>query len=836
MSSAEWIAKTDPQSGKVYYFNKETKATTWTKPDSTPLATASGAGTPTPTDAEGTWVEKVDPKSGKVYYLNKETKQTSWTKPINSSEQSVAVSAGATPSRGASSPTPGGTTSEWIEKTDPKTGKVYYVNTETKQTSWTKPETPGPTTAHPHTAPVVQTAAGLDGWTEKVDKKTGKTYYYNKATNETTWTRPVVGDVSAPEAATAEQSANLNAVVSGAGASPWVEKTDLKTGKTYYVNRQTKETTWTRPPDIDASSVPASVDVSAQDAVPLTPWVEKSDPKSGRPFYYNKETKETSWTKPEALTQATHVVSAPTVAHVDDDPWLPRTDPNTGKTYFFNTLTKATSWTKPDAAATAAAAAMAAAETQRLAQVEAERVRSEDALPMGWVEKQDVVTGRKYYLHTLTKQPSWVRPTIASASARRAGNRSDSGEDGREYVTTSIEGLWEKRFEPRSGSFYYFNVRTHETRWDVSQTGTPTVMLDLRGHDTMYVVGGQPHTREVLKYDGGITGWVVCPGLEMPFELDMPFGFQDGQNHFTVIGRRPHIFADVSVTVGLHHQTAPSSDNNLVISGDVTVTVKNAMASVPVANGVLVCGGYDDVMAKQVSKQCYVMDTLNRKTFALPSLQLGRASHALAVVEMSSDKHLAWYAYAIGGFDGTMKTNVVERYILGQPYWEIVSPMRTPRAAHCAVAADKTIYVVGGRSGYTVLNTGEYLHVQTTGWMEMAPMKASRCNASAASIGSYIFVVGGWSGTAFLDSVEAYDVRLDTWREVQNLPSPRSGFALIMAPLLPGSRPDHHDLRQKALDAKRDAASGAAPRQLTLMEQVAQDMYRKEPPSARRTR
>mmetsp|Transcript_39642 Transcript_39642/g.62979 ORF Transcript_39642/g.62979 Transcript_39642/m.62979 type:complete len:150 (-) Transcript_39642:67-516(-) len=61
------------------------------------------------------------------------------------------------------------------------------------------------------------------GWTEQKSKSTGKTYYYNQATGESTFTFP-----------TTEATA----------AKPlppgWIEKKSRSTGKTYYWNESTK--------------------------------------------------------------------------------------------------------------------------------------------------------------------------------------------------------------------------------------------------------------------------------------------------------------------------------------------------------------------------------------------------------------------------------------------------------------------------------------------------------------------------------------------------------------------------------------------------------------------
>jgi hypothetical protein len=86
------------------------------------------------------WVEKVDPKSGKTYYANTATKETSWKKPDGYVPTHPPAAPAPTSSSASNSPPPPPTsTADWIEKTDPKSGKAYYVNTKTKETSWTKP-------------------------------------------------------------------------------------------------------------------------------------------------------------------------------------------------------------------------------------------------------------------------------------------------------------------------------------------------------------------------------------------------------------------------------------------------------------------------------------------------------------------------------------------------------------------------------------------------------------------------------------------------------------------------------------------------------------------------
>lgn len=144
----------------------------------------------------------------------------------------------------------------------------------------------------------------------------------------------------------------------------WVEKVDSKSGKTYFLNRQTKETTWTRPPELAASTPPEKAQSASTSPLP-DPWVAKTDSTSGKTYYVNRLTKETSWTRPTAPTAKAATPTAesgtapssptPPVVSSASSPWVEKIDPASGKTYYVNRVTKETSWTKPAAAATASA-------------------------------------------------------------------------------------------------------------------------------------------------------------------------------------------------------------------------------------------------------------------------------------------------------------------------------------------------------------------------------------------------------------------------------------------------------------------------------------------------
>ncbi|PIO69515.1 WW domain protein, partial [Teladorsagia circumcincta] len=77
--------KHETADGRVYYYNKVTKESSWNKPDElkTPQerqAIVLKRSTPTATSANGIWKE-YKTSEGRAYYYNTITKETTWTKP-----------------------------------------------------------------------------------------------------------------------------------------------------------------------------------------------------------------------------------------------------------------------------------------------------------------------------------------------------------------------------------------------------------------------------------------------------------------------------------------------------------------------------------------------------------------------------------------------------------------------------------------------------------------------------------------------------------------------------------------------------------------------------------
>jgi hypothetical protein len=131
------------------------------------------------------------------------------TAPAPSPEPAVAAAAAAavattlatpaaTSSSEPSAAAPGAATSEatlaenWVEAVDPSSGQTYYYNAATNETSWEKP-------AAALSSGGVALAAN---WVETMDPNSGQVYYYNSFTHETSWEKPLASSTAATESST----------------------------------------------------------------------------------------------------------------------------------------------------------------------------------------------------------------------------------------------------------------------------------------------------------------------------------------------------------------------------------------------------------------------------------------------------------------------------------------------------------------------------------------------------------------------------------------------------------------------------------------------------------
>jgi len=99
-------------------------------------------------------------------------------------------------------------------------------------------------------------------WKEVVDKQSGKAYYWNLVTNETTWERPTVTTV--PPTSSSSSSASSALPVEADLPHQWVKKMHPATQQAYYLNPETKQSSSEHP----LKSAAASTSTSSSSAPP----------------------------------------------------------------------------------------------------------------------------------------------------------------------------------------------------------------------------------------------------------------------------------------------------------------------------------------------------------------------------------------------------------------------------------------------------------------------------------------------------------------------------------------------------------------------------------------
>lgn len=362
--AGEWKAHVAPgehaRAGRTFWVNKATGQKRWDNPG------APGAEAPAPAPFAGvgstsgapaanatTVWEAVRASNGRVFWYDRSSKQKTWERPEGAPD--------APDEPAASAP------SDWKMFTSDKPGKEgqkWWYNTRTKEKSWERPKgvveedqnappasinqpeeygQSAPAAPHTMTAPpyTSEPAAQPQEWTQHTTAG-GKVFYYSTANKEKTWDKPA-GFVPKEAKSTSPED--------------WTEHQTEKQGKVTYWwhNRVTGEKTWSKPPGYDdagagvAHSDPALAAPPAPAPVPAPAPPPAAAPGSAiwtvhragadKFFWYNKETKEKTWSRPEGAPAVPEVAGSP-------DTWEPVKTAD-GKEFWYNRDTREKSWVKP---------------------------------------------------------------------------------------------------------------------------------------------------------------------------------------------------------------------------------------------------------------------------------------------------------------------------------------------------------------------------------------------------------------------------------------------------------------------------------------------------------
>ena len=87
----------------------------------------------------GDWISRTDPNTQRVYYFNKRTNKTQWEEPVEMQTAPTKDRGKATVKTSQKAESADKVASEWKEMTDKTSGRKFYYNVNTKKTQWNKP-------------------------------------------------------------------------------------------------------------------------------------------------------------------------------------------------------------------------------------------------------------------------------------------------------------------------------------------------------------------------------------------------------------------------------------------------------------------------------------------------------------------------------------------------------------------------------------------------------------------------------------------------------------------------------------------------------------------------
>uniref|UniRef100_K3WH14 WW domain-containing protein n=1 Tax=Globisporangium ultimum (strain ATCC 200006 / CBS 805.95 / DAOM BR144) TaxID=431595 RepID=K3WH14_GLOUD len=189
-----------------------------------------------PVEVNGPWEQYVDANTGKVWFYNKETEASSYVCPVGVFFQNDTNARASLALSSADDPPLESGLNDWSKYYDETQGMEYYYNSKTDTSSFERPlefSTPRPT---PNAATDKPLVSGRDGWEKYVDSQSGYPYYYNRFTMESTFTRPLHF-----------QTARRGDVTMEVGGNDWAKYYDVSQGIYYYYNSRTYESAFARP-------------------------------------------------------------------------------------------------------------------------------------------------------------------------------------------------------------------------------------------------------------------------------------------------------------------------------------------------------------------------------------------------------------------------------------------------------------------------------------------------------------------------------------------------------------------------------------------------------------
>ncbi|XP_063744509.1 kelch-like protein 10 [Eleginops maclovinus] len=148
-----------------------------------------------------------------------------------------------------------------------------------------------------------------------------------------------------------------------------------------------------------------------------------------------------------------------------------------------------------------------------------------------------------------------------------------------------------------------------------------------------------------------------------------------------------------------------------------------------------------------------------------------RAYHCTVFLEGS--------VYCVGGFDRVERLSSVHRFDLVLRTWQKVAEMHVRRCFVTVTVMDGFIYAMGGYDGEDRHNTVERYQPRANQWTLIAPMHEQRSDASSTSLHGKVYICGGFNGNESLSTAECYDPESNQWTLIASMGSGRSGVGVV---------------------------------------------------------
>jgi hypothetical protein len=249
----EVVEAQDPNTGATYFFNKQTRKSSWVREEVSQAEAAHSA-----VIVESDIEEKVDPASGKTYFFNRKAQKSGWTRDEvreDISEEDEVAHSDAYSINDA----------HYSQMKD-KIAEINKIKSQVAADDYTRaPELPA-------LQQQLEAAANAgDHIEERLDPNTGATYFFNRKARKSGWTREAVASteltqvdteqlemVQAPHAQAQQAQAQQaqatkpspallgHAAEAGAPEDDIEERQDPKSGATYFFNRKQRKSGWTR--------------------------------------------------------------------------------------------------------------------------------------------------------------------------------------------------------------------------------------------------------------------------------------------------------------------------------------------------------------------------------------------------------------------------------------------------------------------------------------------------------------------------------------------------------------------------------------------------------------